>query len=254
MYNTARWLYQADEYVAPLAARARLASAVISPSLRRWDRRHGQSADRVIAISRRVRARIEAHWGVDAEIIYPPHGARPDAPQEEIPGIEPGFFLAVSRLLAYKRVDVLLRAMELLPHHRLVVVGAGPEEAALRLSAPSNCMFLRDVSDGRLRWLYANCTALLSAANEDLGLTPLEATAFGKPVAVLRSGGFLETVVEGQTGVFFDEPDAVSVVAALRMLLSNRWHVAELEHHAAKFSSERFVRQLRAAAASLFMQ
>jgi glycosyltransferase involved in cell wall biosynthesis len=135
--------------------------------------------------------------------------------------------------------------MEQLPKQRLVIVGSGPEAMALRLAAPTNCIFLESVPDVHLRWLYANSAALLSAAYEDLGLAPLEAMAFGRPVAVLRAGGFLETVVEGETGVFFDHPEPADVVDAVRLLLSQSFNQERIAAHAQQFDGASFARQLR---------
>ncbi len=94
------------------------------------------------------------------------------------------------------------------PEQRLVVVGEGPGRAALEASLPGNVRLLGEVSDARLRWLYASCAGLVAASREDFGLTPVEAAAFGKPVAALRWGGYLDTVVPDVTGVFFERPDA----------------------------------------------
>jgi len=240
VHNTARWLYQRDEYLGrwPAAARSAL-SATIAP-LQRWDKDAGRSADLVLANSHQVQARIRSHWGVDAEVLYPAHGADPSGDQTPVAGIEPGYVLAVCRLLTYKRVDTVLQAMGQLPQLRLLIVGRGPDESRLRSLAPTNCTFLGSVSDAELRWLYANSLCLVSAAAEDLGLAALEAMAFGRPVAVLRAGGFEETVVEGQTGIFFDEPTPHHVEEALKNLANGQWDSARIAEHAATFSESTF--------------
>jgi glycosyltransferase involved in cell wall biosynthesis len=199
----------------------------------------------VVVNSETVRVRLAEHWGVDARVLYPPHGANIEAEREPVPGLEPGYLLTVCRLLAHKRVDVLTAAMELLPGQRLVVVGSGPESKALRAAAPANCVFLEGVSDAQLRWLYANTAGLLSAAHEDLGLAPLEAMAFGRPVAVVRAGGFLETVIEGETGVFFDLAHPADVVRAVRLLLDQDFESHTIAAHARRFDEASFARQLR---------
>ncbi len=211
VHNTARWLYQVDDYLRHQGAAARSVAHALGAPLRRWDQAHGSSAELVLANSRAVRDRVAKYWRVEAEVLYPPHGADVAAPREALEGVEPGYLLAVSRLVPHKRVDVLTAAMEQLPGHRLVVVGAGPQARRCADRAPSNCLFVDSASDAQLRWLYANATALLSASTEDLGLAALESMAFGRPVGVLRAGGFLETVHEGETGIFFDDPDARDV-------------------------------------------
>jgi len=246
VYNTARWVYQPDEYFkGRYAASHALARPLASP-LRRWNHRAALTADKVWVISRAVQERVWRHWALDSEVLYPPHGADPCGSQEAVKGLQPGYLLAVTRMLHYKRVDVLLETMRQLPGHQLVVVGDGPEIRRLRASAPRNCRFLGSVRDEELRWLYANCLGLVSAANEDLGLVPLEAMAFGRPVAVLRRGGFVETVVEEKTGVFFDEPTPDSVAAAVRTLSESRWSTEELTSWANRFSEQSFIDRLKA--------
>jgi glycosyltransferase involved in cell wall biosynthesis len=244
VHNTARWLYQTDDYLRRHPPVLRSLAHVLGAPLRRWDRTHGCSADLVLANSRTVRDRLARYWGVDAQVLYPPHGADLGAVREPVRGLEPGYLLAVSRLLPHKRVDVLVAAMEQLPDQRLVIVGSGPRARALRLAAPANCVFLENVPDTELRWLYANTAALLSATHEDLGLAALEAMAFGRPVAVLRAGGFLETVVEGETGVFFDSPEPADVVGALRRLLAGSFDQERIAAYAQRFDEASFARQL----------
>ncbi len=244
VHNTARWLYQTGAYLRKHPPAVRSAARVLGAPLRRWDRTQGRSGELVLANSRTVRDRLARSWGVDAEVLYPPHGADLGAVREPVNGLEPGFLLAVSRLLPHKRVDVLTSAMERLPGQRLVIVGNGPQARALRLAAPTNCHFLEDVPDSQLRWLYANATALLSATHEDLGLAPLEAMAFGRPVAVLRAGGFLETVVEDETGVFFDSPSPADVVGAVHRLGAQGFDEKRIAAHAQRFDETSFARQL----------
>ena len=206
-HSPAKWLYRRDDYLGdrPSAA-ARLGLRLLDPYLRAFDRRAARSADTYIANSTYVREQIRAAYGIDAEVLHPPASLDPDGPAEPVPGIEPGFLLTVARLLPYKHVAETVDAFRLLPEQRLVVVGDGPEAAALRSSLPGNVRLLGEVSDARLRWLYARCVGLVAASREDFGLTPVEAAAFGKPVAALRWGGYLDTVVPDVTGVLFERP------------------------------------------------
>ena len=127
-----------------------------------------------------------------------------------------------------------------------MVVGSGPDESSLRALAGANVTLLGSVSDERLRWLYENCTALVAASYEDFGLTPLEAAGFGRPSAVLRWGGFLDTVVEGETGIFFDTPSPDAVADAVRTLRRDAWDADRIRAHAEAFSEARFVERIRA--------
>ena len=164
--------------------------------------------------------------------------------------MQPGFVLCVSRLLTYKNVDAVVAAFGSLPHLRLVVVGEGPERERLAAASPSNVTIAGRVSEAELRWLYASCFGLVSAAYEDFGLTPIEAAAFGKPAAVLRAGGFLDTVLPGRTGVFFAEPSPDSIAEAVARLLAGRWERSALVRHAASYDEARFIIALRAAVLS----
>jgi glycosyltransferase involved in cell wall biosynthesis len=243
-HTPARWLYDARRY---LGGRHGLRWAVLGllrPYLLRWDRRAAKSATRYLANSTVVRERIRLVYGIDAEVLPPPPALSADDPQQPVPGLDPGFFLCVSRLLPYKNVDAVLQAFEDVPH-ALVVVGRGPEEGRLRAIAPVNTRLLGAVTDDELRWLYAHCTAVVAASHEDFGLTPLEAAAFGKPSVVLRAGGFLDTVVDGVTGVYFDPPAPEAVRRAVRCCSSRSWDETALRAHADSFSEVRFCRRLR---------
>jgi glycosyltransferase involved in cell wall biosynthesis len=244
-YTPARWLYQSDRYLgehsSPLT---RFALATGRRALVHWDRRAAASAHRYLAISTVTRDRIHAAYGVEAEIVAPPHSIDVDAPRDA-DTLEPGFLLCVSRLLPYKNVRAVVEAFALLPGEQLVVVGAGPEESKLRALATPNVVFAGTATDARLRWLYSASRAVVTASYEDFGLTPIEAAVFGKPTAALRFGGLLDTVVEGKTGVFFELPDATSIAAAISELDGIQWDPEAIREHAARFSEERFADRMR---------
>jgi glycosyltransferase involved in cell wall biosynthesis len=251
-HSPAKWLYRPDDY---LGARSRYLtrSALVAarPLLLRWDRRAAATADLYLANSTFVSAQIRDAYCIDAEVVHPPVVLDTEGAQEAVPGVEPGFFLAVSRLLPYKNVAAIVAAFRELPSERLVVVGEGAQADALRAEATANVMLLGTVGDAQLRWLYATCGGLVSASREDLGLTPLEAASFGKPAAVLRWGGFLDTVVDGETGVFFEHPTATDIAAAVRTLVERDWNASGIEAHAARFSQCAFAEQLRALVAGV---
>jgi glycosyltransferase involved in cell wall biosynthesis len=246
----ARWLYQRDAYLAQAGRSQAAALAALAPALRRWDRRAAASADRYLANSTRTRELVRTAYGVDAELVFPPYGIDPDGPRSAPDGIEPGYLLCVSRLLAYKNVDAIVEAMDRRPTDRLVVVGAGPDAERLEVLAPDNVRFERDVPDDQLRWLYANARGLVAASFEDFGLTPVEAAAFGVPAVVLDFGGYHDTVRPGETGVYFDVPDPAAIDDAIERLDAARPDPDVLRAHAARFSPESFAASLRAAMAS----
>jgi glycosyltransferase involved in cell wall biosynthesis len=170
-------------------------------------------------------------------------------PRHPPPGVTAGCALCVSRLLPYKNVDAVVRAFGHLGAEQLIVVGEGPDRRRLESLAGANVRFVGSAGEAELRWPYANAQCLVTASYEDFGLTPLEAAAFGTPTAALRFGGFLSTIREGQTGVYFDAPEPAEIAVAVREVLSSRWDRDELTRHAESFSEEQFTMRIRAIAA-----
>lgn len=251
----ARWLYQSDRYASggrerrgPRAHAVRAVSGALGPTLRAWDQRAALTADRYIANSTVVARAIREVYGIEAEVLAPPPAlVGRGGGRRAVAGIERPFVLCVARLLPYKNVDLVIEAMARLTDVDLVVVGSGPDRARLdSLAARSaNVRLVGRVADDELRWLYENCLGLVAASFEDFGLTPLEAAAFGKPTAALRDGGYLDTVVEGATGVFFDRPDAGLIADAVARMNDTGWAAERIAVHADSFSEERFASRLR---------
>ncbi len=247
-YTPARWLYQSDRYLRGRGAAVRATARALQSPLERWDRRAAASADLYLGISTVVVERIRSLYGIEAELVPPPPTLLPDGHVDGIEGLEAGFVLCVSRLLPYKNVDAVVQAFATLPGERLVIVGRGPDEQSLRATAGSNVTLVGQVSDPQLRGLYSGCRALVAASHEDFGLTPLEAAGFGKPTAALRFGGFLDTVKEGETGLFFDEPTPTAVAQGIREILASAWDEQAIRAVAERFSEARFIERLRALA------
>jgi glycosyltransferase involved in cell wall biosynthesis len=246
-HSPARWLWVKDQYLPPGSSIGkRAALAALEGPLRSWDIRAARRADRYLVNSSLILDRVKRAYDIDAEIVPPPFtlavGGERRSPA---PGLAPGFFLCVSRLLPYKNVRQVVQAFAALPDQRLVVVGSGPDESAVRDLAGANVAFTGTVGDEELAWLYGNAVGLVAASYEDFGITPLEAAAFGIPVAALRWGGFLDTIRDGETGVFFDQPEPAPIRDAVVRMLDRRWDRAALEAHAAMFSEDRFVQRLR---------
>jgi glycosyltransferase involved in cell wall biosynthesis len=240
-HNPARWLYQSDLY---LRHGGRAARVLLGP-LARWDKRAAREADRYLVNSQAVRDRVRRVYGIDARVVPPPPRLTPKGASQAVVGLEPGFILSVARLLPYKNVDAAIDAVRG-SKLELVVVGSGPEERRLRAAAPANVRLLGSVSDAEMRWLYTSCSALLAVSYEDYGLTPLEAASFGKPTVALRFGGYLDTVLEGETGVFVETPAAVAIAAGIEELTRRSWDRELVRSHAARFTEERFIETVRA--------
>lgn len=246
-YSPPRWLYdQANTYLASWPGPICAIIYAAGPFLRRWDKRAATSADAYLTTSRAVRDRIDQVYGIEAMVVPPSIPAV--AIHERSPiDVAPGFVLCVSRLLAYKNVEEVSEAFKLLPDARLIVVGDGPLAKHLHSVAGPNVTMFDRVDDARLAWLYANCAGVVSAAYEDFGLTALEANSFGKPVAAVRFGGFLDTVIDGRTGVFFDEARPARIAEAVRRLLLDTWEPETIKVHAEYFDENSFGRRLLAA-------
>ncbi|MFB8230006.1 glycosyltransferase [Cellulosimicrobium sp. NPDC055967] len=256
----ARWLYQRDRYLGPsegsAAHRARRRAAatalgLLSPGLRRWDGAAARRADVYLANSTVTQRAIRDAYGIEAEVLAPPPAMLPDGEERALPGVEPGFLLCVARLLPYKNVDVVVEAA-LATGRTLVVVGDGPDRARLEAQAArggGRVHLLGRVDDATLRWVYRNASALVAASYEDYGLSPLEAGAFGRPSVVLRDGGYLDTVVDGVNGVFFDAPRPDLVAEAVEVATGRTWDDDAVMAHVATFGRERFVARLRSVVA-----
>lgn len=242
-HNPAGWLYQTGAYLKELPAPLRPAARAAVPWLRRQDRRAAAGADTYLVNSTEVRGRVLRAYGMDAEVLAPPPGLTPGGAMTPL-DVPPGFVLAVSRLLLYKNIDAVVRAATS-TGRPLVVAGEGRDRERLEAMAGPTVRLVGSVTDAQLRWLYANCSAVVAAAYEDFGLTPVEANSFGIPVAALRWGGYLDTVVEGRNGVLFDRPEPDAIVSALDRLDAATWEPERLREHARAFSEERFVSRLR---------
>lgn len=259
----ARWLYQRDRYLgrggdSSLAGKARHAAAagaltLLTPPLRRWDARAAQRADVYLANSTVTQRAVREAYGIEAEVLAPPPAMLPAGDEREVAGVEPGFLLCVARLLPYKNVDVLIAAAQLLGGPQLVVVGDGPDRsrlAALAGTGPT-VRLLGRVDDDELRWLYRNTSALVAASYEDYGLSPLEAGAFGRPSVVLRDGGYLDTVVDGVTGTFFDAPQPELVARAIEESAQRAWDTQVVTAHVERFALPRFIGRLHEVVAAV---
>lgn len=255
-HTPARWLYQPSRYVGRTAGhhprdwarRAAWSSAigVLGPSLRAWDARQAATADRYLVNSTVTQRAVREIYGIEAEILPPPASLPIRGPVTEVTGIRSPFLLCVARLLPYKNVDVVIEAATAAGIYDLVVVGEGPERSRLLdLAHRWNRVHLLDrVEDDQLRWLYANCEALVTASYEDYGLTPLEAAAFGRPTIALHAGGFLDTVAGGLSGLFFEDPTVASLAPAITEFSQRSWDPVAIAEHGEKFSEARFVRRL----------
>ena len=212
--------------------------------LRMWDYASAQRVDKFIAISETVRQRIRRHYGREAPVVYPPVDTTFFTPDQS--GVR-DYYLVVSRLVPYKRVDLVV---DVFNHRdeRLLVVGDGPQFKKLTRTAGRNIEFVGSVTDDELRILYQNCRALVFPAEEDFGITPVEAMACGRPVVALGYGGASETVVDGVSGVLFREQGLESLDSAIDRLEQGHFSPEACRARAREFDQSLFTAKLRAAA------
>ncbi|MBN1887727.1 MAG: glycosyltransferase [Thermoflexales bacterium] len=214
--------------------------AVVS-LLRRWDYAAAQRVDHFIAISTEVRERIRRFYRRESVIIHPPVNTarfRPAARHDD-------FYLVLSRLVPYKRIDLAVQACRRLGRS-LVVAGDGRDRPRLQAMAGAHVTFLGRVGDEQAADLLARCKALLFPGVEDFGITPLQAQAAGRPVIAYAGGGALDSVIEGHTGLLFRQPTAEALAQAVLALDDLALDPASIRAHAASFDVSVFEQKLKA--------
>ena len=238
-----RWAWSYREYVdrERVGKTLRRVLPLAVHYLRLWDVASAQRVDRFLAISQTVAARIRKYYRRDADVIYPPVAVDRFTPRAAPD--DPPFYLVVSRLIPYKRVDLAVEAFNRLGW-RLKIVGDGRDRAALQARARPNVEFLGRLPDDAVRDLMARCQAFLFPGLEDFGIAPVEAQAAGRPVVAYAGGGALDTVLDGQTGVLFAEQTADALADAVRRCADFSFDPLAIRAHAERFSAPRFRQQL----------
>jgi glycosyltransferase involved in cell wall biosynthesis len=216
----------------------RMGMRAVRGYLRRWDVRTAHYPQYFVANSNNVRQKIARIYDREATVIYPPVDVESFAPSRE----DEGFFLVVSALVPYKRVDLAIAAC-MTTGDRLVVIGEGPEGDRLRRNTGPNITFVGRASDEELRRYYARCSAVIFPGEEDFGIVPVEAMAAGKPVIAYGKGGATETVTdapENGTGILFQEQSVGSLVAAMARFRGIAFLPGVLHQAAQGFAREKF--------------
>lgn len=212
-----------------------------SQRLKAWDLSSNDNVDHFIGISRYISQRIKRYYDREAEVIYPPV----DINQFFISSNIKNYYLIVSALVPYKRVDLAILAFNKLGYS-LVIVGRGPEEKRLKKIAHSNISFLGWQSQQTLPKLLSECKAFIFPGEEDFGIAPLEAMACGRPVIAYAKGGALETVTP-QTGIFFHEQTEASLISAVQIYERKKdtFQPKKMRTQAELFSKEIFIAKLK---------
>jgi glycosyltransferase involved in cell wall biosynthesis len=256
-HSPMRYLWDGHSaYLRGMSPLMRTIFGLTSHYVRNWDYSAAQRVDYFVANSNYVARRIRKYYRRNSAIIHPPINTS----QSFLAGKQEDYYLAVGRLVPYKRTDILIDACEKLGR-KLVIVGDGPEMKRLQKRSVKNIEFLGEADEPQLRDIYAQCRALLFAADEDFGMVPLEAQSFGRPVIAYGKGGSLETVVgayppieqgqtdelDGITGLLFEEQTADSLAKAILEFEAReeRFIPKQIQLHARKFDTSVFVNRLR---------
>jgi glycosyltransferase involved in cell wall biosynthesis len=240
-HNPMRWVWEYEGYV----ARERLNPVfrTLLPAfiwaLRKWDIATAKRPDYFITNSHYSAARILSSYGRVCEVIYPPVDVERFSPSDEIGD----YYLVLARLVSYRRIDTAVVACTKL-NRQLRVIGEGPDLKRLARLAGPNVHFLGHVSDAEVNRQLSQCRALIFPGIEDFGIVAVEAAAAGRPVIAVRAGGATETVVDGETGVFYEPQDAEALAGAIVRLEERTWDSDKIREHASKFRPEVFCERL----------
>jgi len=211
-------------------------------AFRKWDRKAAARVHQFAAISQAVSRRIADAYGRAAPVIYPPVEI-----ERFTPGVQrENYYVTVSRLVAHKRIDLLVQAFSKLDLP-LLIIGDGAERKRLQSQASSNVRFLGWQSDERVAELLGKARGFVSAAEEDFGIAIVEAQAAGCPVITYGQGGALDTVTDGMTGILFSEQSVACIVDAVRTFerAFSTFQLHNLTENARRFDKERFAREFR---------
>ncbi len=226
------------EYLRSMKSLKLIFAKIILHYMRIWDFISANRVDFFIANSRHVARRIKKLYGRDSVVIYPPV----DVGNFEVCKEKDDFYVTVSRLVSYKKVDLIVEAFSK-TDKKLLVIGDGPERKNIEKIAGDNVKILSYQPFEKLRFYLKKAKAFVFAANEDFGISLVEAQACGTPVIAFGKGGAKEIVIEGKTGLFFYKQDPDDIIEAVEKFEKMRFDPFELRKNAERFSKERFKRE-----------
>jgi glycosyltransferase involved in cell wall biosynthesis len=227
---------------------------LLSMPLRAWDQVAATRPDKMIAISTQVKKRIKQYYDRDSEIIFPPVDTSKfikisnnhDLPVlHALIGLPSTYFLVVSRLVPYKKIDTLVKAFNKLPNKNLVIAGIGSEMTKLKKLAGKNITFLGSVSDSDLPSLYHHASAYLQANEEDFGISMVEAHAAGLPVIAYGQGGASDIVIPNQTGILLDDNSPESFARVIDIFDQKRFDYEVCRESARRFDKKQWKQKMK---------
>lgn len=211
--------------------------------LRRWDLKSSKNPDYIVAISEHIRKKIKRIYNRDADVIYPPV----DTDKFQLETNKSDYYLAASRLVPYKKIDLIIDAFAKMLDKKLVVIGSGPEKEKIIAKATPNIDVIGYQDFESLKSYMQKAKAFVFAAEEDFGIVVVEAMACGTPVIAFGIGGAAETVVDGVTGILFPEQTVDSIVEAVKRfdVISHSMNYKEIRLHSERFSRQTFERNIK---------
>jgi len=220
-----------------------LVAKLILHYIRIWDFVTASRVNYFVTNSKYIARRIKKIYGRDSVVIYPPV----DIDKFEVCTRKEDFYLTVSRMVPYKKVDLIVEAFSKMPDKRLIVIGDGPDFEKIKRKAGKNVELLGYQPFEVLKNCMQRAKAFIFSAEEDFGIVPVEAQACGTPIIAYGKGGATETVIEGQTGLFFKEQSVGSLIEAVRKFetMEDKFDSGIIRKNAEKFSKERFKREFK---------
>ncbi len=221
-----------------------LVAKIVLHYIRIWDYASAQRVDHFVANSYNVASRIKKYYGRQSTVIYPPV----DVEKFELCEEKDNFYLTASRLVPYKKIDLITESFAHMPDKKLVICGDGPQLNLIKQKATKNIEIVGYASFEKLKSYMQKAKAFIFAAKEDFGIAPVEACACGTPVIAYKAGGALETLKENTTGIFFNEQNQQSIIEAVNRFegLSESFDPKIIRNHALMFSKKRFQEQFSA--------
>ncbi len=235
-YSPPRYLYDLGDTYAEASNVVGSVLRLAGPTLRRIDRRSAEHVDSFVGISHYIADRIRRCYGREAAVVYPPVSPKVVSARNHH---RTNDLLSLGRLVPYKRVDLAIEAANRM-RLPLVIAGDGPERSRLERMAGPTVRFLGEVTEEQAGHLMETSRLMLFCAEEDFGIAPVEANAHGLPVVAYGRGAARETMVDGESAEFFDEPSPESLIAAVERALARQWDNRAVRVNATRFSSERF--------------
>jgi len=271
-----RWLWsQEKNYMKEIPAlagmtigKAEMAELIARPfinHLKKWDFIASKRPDKIISISKAVADRCKVYYHRESEVLYPPFDyeywgkfkfqnsnfkfqkiLKPSySAGRQVHDDKGEYFLVVSRLEPYKKVDLVIESFRRFPKKQLIIVGSGTQFSKLKIIAGENIHFIQHATDAELGQLYADAQALIMPQEEDFGYVALEAQFFGCPVIAYERGGAVETVVKGKTGLFFSQQSSQSLGDAVAQFERRKYNLGDSQAFLKKFSKELFIKKTK---------